>query len=272
MTLLQSVILGIIQGATEFLPISSSGHLVIAPYLLGWQLPPDETFVFNILVQVATLIAVWAYFWPDLSQIISAVARGLWRRKPFADPDARMGWYLALASLPAGAMGVIFLDRFEEAFHQPVGTAIFLLCTAALLLVAERLGRIGNRAEPLSWKDAVWIGLFQALSLFPGISRSGATITGGMTRHLDRPTAARFSFLMSVPIMSAAGLGALVKLYNLPDAIQMLPSLLVGFVTAAVVGYFAIRWLLGYLKSHRLYIFAAYLVLVSLFTLISYYA
>lgn len=271
MSLWQSILLGLIQGLTEFLPISSSAHLVLAPYLLGWQIPAEIAFVFDILVQVATLAGVVTYFWADLVAIARAVLQGFLQRQPWSTPEARLGWRLVLASLPAGLFGLAIKDHVEAAFANPLATAGFLLVTAGLLLVAERLGQQKRSFEQVTWQDALWVGAFQALSIFPGISRSGATITGGMLRGLERPAAARFSFLMSVPIMFAAGLWALI---DLPEAMQavsltwnaLLPIFLPGLLSAAMAGYLSIRWLLRFLLQRSLVFFAVYCLVISLIT------
>ena len=267
MTIFQSIILGIVQGITEFLPISSSGHLVIVPYLLGWQIPASERFVFDVLVQVATLVGVFAYFWRDIVSILVAVLRGLAGGHPFDEPLSRLGWNIVLATIPAGLIGLALKDPIENAFNSPLFTAFFLLVTAILLILAERAGRRVFSMEEIGWKDALWIGFFQALAVFPGVSRSGATIAGGVVRNQQRPSAARFAFLMSIPIMLAAGLLASLNLVRTPHLVSMLPVFIPGFITAAVVGYIAIAWLLSYLTRHPLYIFAIYCILVSLITI-----
>jgi undecaprenyl-diphosphatase len=264
MTILQSIILGIIQGLTEFLPISSSAHLVITPYLLGWTIPAQEGFTFDVLVQLGTLVAVIAYFRHDLWSILRAVFVGIVNRRPFSEPMARLGWLLVLATLPAIIAGVFFKDLVEQAFGSPLAAALFLLVTAALLVVAERIGHRTRQLEAVNWKDALVVGLFQAISLLPGVSRSGATISGGMIRDLDRPTAARFSFLMSVPVFLGAGALAVVDLIKLPDAFMQVPALVAGFITSMVAGYLSIRWLLGYLAKRSLYSFAIYCVALCL--------
>lgn len=268
MTLLQSIILGIIQGLTEFLPISSSAHLVIAPYLFGWHIPAQEGFIFDVLVQLGTLLAVIFYFRKDLYQIIRAVIEGLIRRKPLLDPMSRLGWILVLATIPAMIAGVLFKDPVERAFASPLAAALFLLVTAALLVIAERVGKRSRQFETVTWLDGLIAGLFQAISLLPGISRSGATITGGMVRNLDRPSAARFSFLMSVPVMLGAGALAVVDLIRSSSFTGQIPTLVLGFIVAAFVGYFSIRWLLAYLTSRPLYIFAIYCLVVSIIVII----
>lgn len=268
MTIFQSIVLGIIQGLTEFLPVSSSGHLVLVPYLFNWQLPAEETFTFDVLVQVATLAAVLAFFWKDLLDIARGFWEGLARRKPFGTPQSRLGWYLILATIPAGVFGLTMKDAVESAFSSPVLVAFFLFLTAGLLLVAEWIGGHNLISKEMSWKDALWIGCAQALAIFPGVSRSGSTIVGGMTRHLDRPAAARFSFLMSIPIMVAAGLLQGVDLIQMPNFYNLLPIFLPGFLAAAIVGYLSIRWLLGYLTHHRLYLFSIYCVTIGVLILI----
>ncbi len=268
MTFLQTILLGIIQGLTEFLPISSSGHLVILPHLLGWHLPAQEAFIFDVLVQVATLLAVIVYFWQDLWYIAIAFVGGLIRRAPFAEHEARMGWYLILATIPAGLVGLLIKDQVEAAFANPRAAAGFLLVTALLLVLAEKVGQRNRNMDTFTWLDAFAIGSAQILAIFPGVSRSGSTIVGGMLRDLDRPSAARFSFLMSVPVMLAAGALALKDLLALPHSAQALPPFLAGFAAAAIVGYLAIRWLLGYITRHSFYVFAAYCTALGLLVLI----
>ena len=270
MTYFQSIILGIIQGASEFLPISSSGHLVLAPYLFGWNINPREAFVFDVLVQVATLTAVIIYYWKDLIIIIKAFIQGILSKKPFIDQNSRLGWFLILATIPAGIAAVLFKDIFEDAFSNPKSAAIFLLITSLLLLIGEVFSKRNRTIESLEWLDSLIIGFFQVLALFPGISRSGSTITGGLLRKFDRSAAARFSFLMAVPVMTAAGVLALFDLFQSPDLIENIPVYITGFITAAFVGYFAIRWFIGYLSSKSLYLFAGYCAVLGLGFLVFY--
>src|SRR5512147_193286 len=181
MTLFQSIFLGIIQGLTEFIPVSSSAHLVLVPYLLKWQIPANVAFAFDVWVQVATLFGVFIYFWKDLVGIIRAFFTCLWQRQPFGDPVARLGWYLILATIPAGLLGLGIKQIVEKTFSSPVATAFFLLVTAGLLLIAERIGKRDRGFESINWKDALRMGIFQGIAIFPGVSRSGSTITGGMS-------------------------------------------------------------------------------------------
>lgn len=269
MTFVQAVILGVVQGLTEFIPVSSSGHLVLVPHFLGWEFSRSQAFIFDVLVQWGTLFAVFIYFWKDLTAIAAAFVRGIIAGKPFAEPDAKMGWYLIVATVPAVVAGLLGKDMIEHAFASPKMTGVFLLGTAMLLVVAETVGHRNRSMEQITWKDSLWIGFSQVLALLPGISRSGATIAGGMTRHLDRSSAARFSFLMSVPVMLGAGVLAFKDLAELPTAGDFLLPLLVGFLAALVSGYIAIRWLIAYLSKHSLYVFAVYCTILGLIVIIT---
>jgi undecaprenyl-diphosphatase len=268
MTLFQAFILGLVQGATEFIPVSSSGHLVLVPWLLGWELDPDIVFAFDVLVQWGTLVAVVAYFWRDLWAIVTAVLRGLIERKPLQTLDARLGWLLVAATLPAVVLGLLLKDTVEAAFDSETATAAFLLFTAALLTVSEWLGQRDRSLDALNWLDALWIGLGQALALFPGISRSGATIAAAMSRNVERAAAARFSFLMSAPVIFGAGLLPLKDMLEAGTLDTHLAPLGVGFVAAAVSGYLCIRGLLAFLRRRPLYVFAAYCLLFGCFNLL----
>jgi len=263
LTLIQSLILGIVQGLTEFLPISSSGHLVLIPHLLGWQIPEAQVFPFDVLVQLGTLAAVIIYFWKDLLVIIKGFFKALLNRRPFESQDARLGWYLILATIPAAIAGILIKDKVEAAFNSVTATAFFLIGTALLLTIAEVVGKSRRNFENINWLDALVIGLFQVISLFPGLSRSGSTISGGMIRNLDRRSAARFSFLMSIPIMIGAGLVSFKDAVTMPGFSSFLPVLIVGFLAALLVGYLAIHWLLNFLNKKPLYIFSIYCFLLG---------
>jgi undecaprenyl-diphosphatase len=271
MTLLQAMILGIVQGLTEFLPISSSAHLVLTPYLLGWEIPPEEAFVFDVLVQMGTLVAVGLYFRQDFWRIGQAWVKDLLAKKPFEHPESRLGWLILVATIPAGIFGLLVKDQVEAAFNDPLATGILLLGTALILIVSERIGKRTRNLDQLSWQDALWIGAFQALAVFPGISRSGSSIAGGLTRNLERISAARFAFLISIPIMLAAGGLAILDLAQVSNLSEYLWIVSVGFITSAVTGYLSIRWLLQFLNRNSLLYFAVYCtclgITVVLFTL-----
>ncbi len=258
MSLLQALLLGIVQGATEFLPVSSTAHLVLVPWLLGWKFEEDPQFVFDVLVQVGTLVAVVAYFRRDVAAITREALAAAAARAPLRSPEARLGWWLLLGTVPVAAVGLAFHGFFEGLHRAPAVVAGILGGTALLLFAAERLGRRERGVATLTAGDALFVGTAQALALFPGVSRSAATIAGGLLRGLDRPAAARFSFLLSIPALLAAGTLAVVRLLRMEGWERHLPSLAAGFVAAAVIGYASIHWLLGYLSRRPLDAFAWY--------------
>lgn len=272
MTFFQAIILGIVQGLTEFLPVSSSGHLVLVPFLLNWTLDPQKAFLFDVLVQLGTLAAVFVYFRKDLLDILKAFFSGIKARKPFEEANSRLGWYIILATIPAGAIGLLLQNQVEAFFNSPIWTAVFLFLTAVLLTVSELWSKKTRELETMNVKDSLIIGFFQALSIFPGVSRSGSTITGGLTQGFKRQSAARFSFLMSIPVMLAAGLLSVIKLIKMDGVLSFLPVLLLGFVIAGVVGYFAIKWFIGYLKEKSLLPFAAYCAVLAIVVIFVAYA
>jgi undecaprenyl-diphosphatase len=255
MTIIEAIILGIIQGATEFLPISSSGHLLLVPAIFNISEPDLNT---TAIAHLGTLLAVIIYFRQDIWQSITAVLKGLAERRPFENDMSRLGWQILLGTIPAALAGLLFEETFDSIFGNPTIAAVALFGTAGLLIIGERLYSGTKPLAKLSWADAIIIGLFQLLALLPGISRSGSTITGGLARDLDRATAARFSFLLGIPAIAGAGLLALLDLFGSPDVGDQLVVLGVTFVVAAVVGYLCIAFLLSWLRQHRLYPFAIY--------------
>lgn len=263
MTFLHALILGIVQGLTEFIPVSSTAHLFIASYLLG--LPSDNrTFSFNVIIQLGTVAALLLFFWQDYWQIVRAFFLGIKNRKPFEDFYSRLGWLVVAATIPAGLAGLLLNQFVKDMSGDPLLWAgIRLLFTAILLTVVEYFDKKSRTLESATWWDALTVGLFQVLAIFPGASRSGSTMAGAMFRGFDRPSAARFAFLMSAPILLAAGLYETVQVIRLPNTTEFLPILMTGFVASAMVGWLAIRWLLGYLRSHSLYVFAAYCFLAG---------
>jgi undecaprenyl-diphosphatase len=264
MTLIQAFMLGIVQGLTEFIPISSTGHLVLVPALLGWEFDPHAAFIFDILVQWGTLLAVVTYFRSELMTLFRGLWEGLRQRQIFSEPSARLAWLILLSSIPAAIAGLFLKSLVEDAIHSTLAVSIFLLINGFILFVSERLGRFGRRLQNLSISDSLWIGFAQILALFPGISRSGSTISAGLIRGLERRDAARFSFLMAIPIMFGAGVIALSDLTKAVDASSQVGPLIVGFLSATIVGYLAIRWLLRFLTQKTLNVFAAYCFIVGL--------
>jgi undecaprenyl-diphosphatase len=267
--LIQALVLGIVQGISEFVPISSSGHLVLVPWFFGWEKP---SLLFDTMLHWGTLVSIFLVFWRDFWNIIVAVVRGLMQRS-LADFNARLGWLIVIGSIPAAVVGLLFKDFFEELFHSPRSVGFFLLVTAALLLGSEWLTRSAAQRRPLqrlTLRDTIIIGLGQALALAPGISRSGSTIAAGLIAGLNRETAARFSFLLGTPAFFGAGLLELLDALGTDqaDVVAQLPALIVGFLASAIVGYMAIRLLLAYLRTHSLHIFAYYCITMGLIVIL----
>ena len=258
MTTFQSFLLGIIQGLTEFIPVSSTAHLLISQTIL--KIPADDAmFSFLVIVQLGTIVSLFAFYWKDLISIAKATLD--FRR---STPERDLGIFIIIATIPALIAGYLLKDTVEALFKQPMLEASIRLFTAAVLLtLAEWLTKKNRSLDSMTWFDALIIGIMQIIAVFPGASRSGTTISGGLFRGFNRPSAARFAFLMSVPVMLAAGGYEMLDVLKMPNLGEFLPLLAVGFVTAALVGWFAIKWLIGYLSKHSLYIFAAYCAIVG---------
>lgn len=264
MDLLQAIILGIVQGATEFLPISSSAHLVLVPWVLGWR---DPGLAFDTVVHWGTLLAVVTYFWRDLGELAWAWWASVRERSVNPDPRRRLAWLLIIGTLPGVLAGFFFEDFFTALFGEPRWVAGLLLVTGALLALSESLGRRMRPIEDAHLGDALLIGLGQAVAIAPGISRSGATIAAGLARGLTREAAARFSFLLATPIIFGAGLLQMLRLATQwPPGLAPMP-LLLGFASAAACGYLCIRFLLDYLQRRSLWVFTAYCWLAGLLAL-----
>lgn len=263
MTFLHAFLLGIVQGLTEFIPVSSTAHLLIGQNLFG--LPADDAmFSFLVIVQLGTIVSLLAFYWKDLISIAKATFD--FRR---STPERNLGLYIILATIPALIAGYFLKDAVEMLFRQPMLQASIRLFAAALLLaLAEWLTKKNRTLDSMTRLDALFIGVMQIIAVFPGASRSGTTISGGMFRGFDRPSAARFAFLISVPVMLAAGGYEMLDVLKMPNLGEFLPLLAVGFVSAAIVGWFAIKWLIDYLSRRSLYAFAAYCAIVGTTVLI----
>jgi undecaprenyl-diphosphatase len=253
-SVIQALILGIVQGATEFIPISSSGHLVLVPWLLNW---PEPGLVFDAIVHWGTLLAIMAVFWHDVLALAKAWVRSLLERN-LDQPEARLAWLIAVGTVPGALIGFLGEEFFESLFSSAGWVAGLLLVTGCILALSERLGERKRSMADLGWVDSILIGVAQGLAVAPGISRSGATIAMGLLRGVQRETAARYSFLLSTPIVLGAGLLQLVHLFQAGGEGAPWASVLLGFLAAAISGYVCIKFLLAYLQRGRLYVFATY--------------
>jgi undecaprenyl-diphosphatase len=263
-SVLEAIVLGITQGLTEFLPISSTAHLRIVPAFAGWE---DPGAAFTAVVQLGTMAAVLLYFRDDLVRIARAWLRSL--REPAArrELDARLGWYIILGTIPIGIFGLAFKDQIENGARDLylIGTALIVL--GLVLLAAEKFATHDRPLERITTRDGIAMGFAQALALIPGVSRSGATITAGLFLGFDRPSAARFSFLLSVPAVVLSGVFEFVT--NLSDDRQAgLGALAIATLFAFVVGYASIAILLRYLARHSTLVFVVYRVALGALVLV----
>ncbi len=257
MDLLQAVVLGVVEGLTEFLPVSSTGHLTIAEKLLGLRIDDPTVTAFTAVIQMGAIAAVLLYFWRDIWAIASAWGRGLVQPEVRGTFEHRMGWYVILGSLPVMIVGFLAKDLVTGALRNLWWVAAGLIGWSLVMVVAERLGRQNREERDIKARDSLVIGLVQCISLIPGVSRSGATISAGLLSGLDRVAATRISFFLSIPALTAAGL------YELPSAlgggIPVLDTVVATLVSFAVA-YAAVAWLLRFVAHHPITWFVGYRV------------
>lgn len=269
--IIQAVLLGIVQGAAEFIPVSSSAHLIIVPWLFGWNNPVLESLSFDVALHLGTLVALLWFFAGEWIALVRAGVLSIVQRKIDGDPDRRLAWLIVIATIPGGIAGVLLESKISDLFHKPnepiqLGAIVALAAVLALLglalFVAERIARHIKGMGQISLKDAILIGIAQAFAVFPGISRSGSTITAGLALSLEREAAARFSFLLSAPLIAGAGAKSIYDIVKQVRSGAILPNELVlfpiGFVAAAISGYLCIRLLLRYLQNHSTDVFVCY--------------
>jgi undecaprenyl-diphosphatase len=270
-TILQAIMLGILQGVTEFIPVSSSAHLIVVPWLFGWNDPALTSLAFDVALHLGTLAAVLVFFFADWVRLVKAAWLSIREHKMGADPDRRLAWFVVIGTIPGGVAGVLFESKIDKLFHQPgvpiqpqaiIAMALIIAWLGAMLLLAERLARHLKSLDNITLKDVLLIALAQALAVFPGVSRSGSTITAGLGLGLKREAAAKFSFLLSAPIIAGAGLKSLWEVFSgLKTGAVVRADLVlfpVGILAAAISGYFCIRSLLKYLQNHPVDIFVYY--------------
>jgi undecaprenyl-diphosphatase len=265
-SILEAIVLGIVQGLTEFLPISSTGHLRIVPAFAGWE---DPGAAFTAVTQLGTMAAVLLYFRDDLTRIALAWLRSLRDRPARRELNARLGWYIVLGTIPIGIFGVVFKDQIESGARDLylIGTTLIVL--GLVLLLAEKVGRRERSIEQIRTKDGFVIGFAQALALIPGVSRSGATITAGLFMGLDRTAAARFSFLLSVPAVVLSGLLELGSILSGEEGEHTSAvTLVIATLLAFASGYAAIAWMLRFLTTHSTVVFVVYRVVLGTVVLV----
>ena len=267
MTIFQAFILGLVQGLGEFLPISSSAHLVLVPWLFRWA---DPGLTFDIALHVGTLIAVVLYFWKDWLNLIS---KGLTKPK---EREGKLFWFLVLATIPGASIGYLLEHKAETVFRNPLLIAVMLILMGAILYWADRQGKKQINVEHISLKTSFLIGLSQALAIIPGVSRSGVTMTTALALGMTRESAARFSFMLSTPVIAGAGILQILRLAKavLHPAESMPPvnwsAMGVGFLCAAISGFLCIRFFLRYIQTKSFTPFVVYRFLLAGLVLVYY--
>jgi undecaprenyl-diphosphatase len=262
--LIHAAILGIVQGLTEFLPISSSAHLILVPKLLGWNDPFIDSAAFDVMLHMGTLVALLVYFWRDLIEILGAWLASIRDRRIGDDPQRRLAWLLVVSVIPAAILGAALEGFFDQAFREHYQwIALFVLIGATLLWLGERRGTQTRGLDGMVLRDAITIGAAQALALFPGTSRSGITIAAGLLLGLKREAAARFSFLMAVPVIAGAGIWKARTLVGASLGGAQVNELVVGIVTSAIFGFVAIAFLLRFLRTNPTTVFIAYRIVLA---------
>lgn len=273
MDIIQAIIMGMVQGLTEFLPVSSSAHLVILPELLGAK----SSLAFDTLLHVGTLVAVVGYFWKDILAMIKAffsslidLSHGNFKDGVKNDPFKRLTWLVFVGTIPAGLMGVLLKTQFELLFSSLTAVGFFLLITGVILWAAEWIskknsGKKGKKIKEVSFSNSLVIGLFQGFAIAPGISRSGSTIASSLFLGLERKLAARYSFILSIPAILGA---ALIQIKDIISFDSNIAVLICGFLSSAIFSYLAVKFMMNYIQKHNLLIFSYYCWIVGALTLL----
>jgi undecaprenyl-diphosphatase len=268
--IIQALVMGIVQGLTEFLPVSSSGHLILVPWLLGWDDRFITSLAFSVMLHVGTLGALLVYFARDWVRLVRAAIDSLRQQRIGGDPERRLVWVLAIATVPAGIIGAVMADPVEAATRRPAIVAVALVVGAGILWYADRVGRTDRGLEGVGPGGGLAIGFAQAVSLIPGISRSGITISAGRLLGLERDAAARFSFLLAAPTIAGAGLFEAYRLVREESLVADEPAALaVGVIASLIMGLLSIHWLLGWFRRHGAGIFVAYRLVLAAFVLVA---
>jgi undecaprenyl-diphosphatase len=265
MTLIQALIFGAVQGLTEFLPISSTAHLILLPWFMGWS---DPGLSFDVALHLGTLVALVIYFWKDWIALAGSSVKLL--RGQTTDPDARMAFFIIIATIPGALAGVLFESKVETVLRSPLIISFTLIALALVLVIAELKGRRKKDIGQISLPDAVTVGLAQALALIPGVSRSGVTITAALFKGIKRDAAARFSFYLSTPIIAGAVAKKMLDIAQAGLAPDQMTPFIVGIISSGIVGYLSIAFLLRYLQTHNTFIFVYYRIALGIIVYLAF--
>jgi undecaprenyl-diphosphatase len=267
MTILQAIIFGAVQGLTEFLPVSSTAHLILLPWFMGW---PDPGLAFDVALHLGTLVALLIYFRADWIALITS-ALGLVRGRS-QTPNARMAMLIVAATIPGAAAGALFENKVEDAFRAPQLIAVMLIVMALVLFGAEKVGSRKKSLDDMSWGDAITVGIAQAFAIVPGVSRSGSTITAGLFLSMKRDAAARFSFYLSAPIIAGAVGKKMIDIVKSGLGLDQMGSFVAGIIASGIIGYLAIAFLMRYLQTHNTYLFVIYRIALGIVVLLAFWS
>lgn len=270
MYIFEALLLGVVQGLTEFLPISSSAHLTLLPQLFKWKAELLHSLSFDVALHLGTLLAVVIYFWRDIWVISVRWVQGIINKKPFENGNAKIGWLIIIATVPVVIAALCFKEAIETIFRYPVWVSAMLIIFALLMWWADRMINQNRSMKAMAWKESLIIGLAQSLALMPGVSRSGITITAGIFMGFRREQAARFAFLLSIPTIIGATIFAIKDLWDMATNLSWV-TMVVGSLASTIVGYACIAFLLSFLKKRSLWIFVIYRLVFGAVILMWYF-
>jgi undecaprenyl-diphosphatase len=267
MNIMQAIVLGAVQGVTEFLPVSSTAHLILLPWFLGW---PDPGLAFDVALHIGTLVALLIFFRTEWIALVAAALRLLRGRTD--DPDARMALLIIIGTIPGAIAGALFEHKVEDALRSPLVISFTLIALALVLVAAEKTGLRKRGLNETTTGDAVAVGLAQALAIVPGVSRSGVTITAGLFRNMKREAAAKFSFYLSTPIVAGAAATQMLHILKTGVTAEQMTPLVAGIVSSGVVGYAAIAFMLRYLQTHNTFLFVYYRIALGIVVFLAFWS
>lgn len=264
-----AIILGVIEGITEFLPISSTGHLTIAEKMLGYSISDSSITAFTAIIQSGAVLATVVYFWKDISRVLMAWVRGLFVNKYRKNSDYKYGWAIIIGSIPIAIVGILFKDEIETVLRSLWFVAIALILWSLVMWWADKKAKQNLHEEDITWRDTLAVGIAQCLALIPGVSRSGATMSAGLLRNFDRVAVTKLSFFLSIPALSAAGILQIISKHSVIGASVGWTATIIATLISFVVAYISVAWLLKFVAKHDYLVFIWYRVIVGVLLLIA---
>ena len=264
-----AIILGVIEGITEFLPISSTGHLTIAEKMLGYSISDSSITAFTAIIQSGAVLATVVYFWKDISRVLMAWIRGLFVNKYRKNSDYKYGWAIIIGSIPIAIIGILFKDEIETVLRSLWFVAIALILWSLVMWWADKKAKQNLHEEDITWRDTLAVGIAQCLALIPGVSRSGATMSAGLLRNFDRVAVTKLSFFLSIPALSAAGILQIISKHSVIGASVGWTATIIATLISFVVAYISVAWLLKFVAKHNYSVFIWYRVIVGVLLLIA---